>query len=56
MKCKNCGANYKTRELKCPYCNTENFIGKIWQAERSRRSWTMKMKRNKLGNSFFRLI
>ena len=35
MKCKNCGAQYKTRELKCPYCNTENIIGKIWQSERS---------------------
>lgn len=35
MKCKNCGGNYKTRELKCPYCNSENFIGRIWQTERT---------------------
>lgn len=34
MKCKNCGANYRTRELKCPYCGTENMIGKIWLIER----------------------
>lgn len=35
MKCKNCGANYRTRELKCPYCGTENVIGKIWLIERT---------------------
>lgn len=35
MKCKNCGANYKTRELKCPYCGTENIIGRIWLIERT---------------------
>lgn len=35
MKCKNCGANYKTWELKCPYCGTENVIGKIWLIERT---------------------
>lgn len=34
MKCKNCGANYRTRELKCPYCGTENVIGRIWLIER----------------------
>lgn len=34
MKCKNCGANYKTRELKCPYCGTENMVGRIWLMER----------------------
>lgn len=34
MKCKSCGADYKTRELKCPYCGTENLIGKIWLIER----------------------
>ncbi len=34
MKCKNCGADYRTRELKCPYCGTENAIGKIWLIER----------------------
>lgn len=35
MKCKNCAANYKTRELKCPYCGTENLIGKLWKVQRS---------------------
>lgn len=35
MKCKSCGANYKTRELMCPYCNTENIIGKLWKAQRT---------------------
>ena len=35
MKCKSCGANYKTRELMCPYCHTENIIGKLWKAERT---------------------
>lgn len=35
MKCKNCGADYKTRELKCPYCGTENLIGQIWLIERA---------------------
>ena len=35
MKCKNCAANYKTRELKCPYCGTENLLGRIWQVERT---------------------
>lgn len=34
MKCKSCGADYKTRELKCPYCGTENLMGKIWLIER----------------------
>lgn len=34
MKCKNCGANYRTKELKCPYCGTENVIGRIWLIER----------------------
>ena len=33
MKCKNCGANYPTRELKCPYCGTENLLGRIWMSE-----------------------
>ena len=35
MKCKNCGANYMLRELKCPYCGTENAIGRIWHAQRT---------------------
>lgn len=35
MKCKGCGAEYKARELKCPYCNRENLLGKLWQIERT---------------------
>ena len=35
MKCKSCGANYKTKELKCPYCGRVNALGLIWQKERS---------------------
>lgn len=34
MKCKNCGANYKTREVTCPYCGMENAIGKSWLKQR----------------------
>ena len=49
MKCKNCGANYKTRELKCPYCNTENLIGKIWQAERSQAELEYENEKKQLG-------
>lgn len=35
MKCKNCGAVYKTVELKCPYCNTENIVGRLWKVQKS---------------------
>ncbi len=35
MKCANCGGNYKTSELICPYCNTENAIGRMWKAQRT---------------------
>lgn len=49
MKCKNCGANYKTRELKCPYCNTENLIGKIWQTERTQAELDYEAEKKKLG-------
>lgn len=31
MKCKNCGANYRMRELRCPYCGTINPKGCIQQ-------------------------
>lgn len=36
MRCKHCGGNYKTRELVCPYCETENIIGKLWHVQRSK--------------------
>ena len=51
MKCKNCGANYKTRELKCPYCNTENLIGKVWQSERSQAELDYEEERKKVAKS-----
>lgn len=35
MKCKNCSGNYRTRELKCPYCGTPNGLGRLWQVERN---------------------
>ena len=53
MRCKNCGANYKTRELKCPYCNTENLIGKIWQAERSQAEKDYENEKKNLGKAIF---
>lgn len=34
MKCKNCGSNYPTRELRCPYCGTENKKGVLWAMRR----------------------
>ena len=51
MKCKNCGANYKTKELKCPYCNTENLIGKIWQSERSQAELDYEEEKKKVGKT-----
>ncbi len=35
MRCKNCGANYRTAELRCPYCETENLVGKFWLVRRT---------------------
>ncbi len=35
MKCKNCGADYRTVQMKCPYCGTETRLGRIWFTERS---------------------
>ena len=38
MKCKSCGANFETTELKCPFCGTDNKKGMEWtQAEKSAR-------------------
>lgn len=53
MKCKNCGANYKTRELKCPYCNTENIVGKLWQTERTQAELDYEKEKNKVGKIIF---
>ncbi len=35
MRCKNCGAHYRTMQLSCPYCDTENILGRIWQKQRT---------------------
>ena len=34
MKCKNCGANYRAKEEKCPYCGTANPRGLRWKQEK----------------------
>lgn len=49
MKCKNCGGNYKTRELKCPYCDTENLLGKVWMIERSEAELAYETKKREMG-------
>ena len=36
MKCENCGAEYRAKELKCPYCGTVNRTGLEWKAEEDR--------------------
>ncbi len=51
MKCKNCGGNYKTIELKCPFCETENLLGKIWMKERSEAEREYEQKRKDMGKS-----
>ena len=33
MKCKSCGANYKTKNLTCPYCGETNILGLHWKQE-----------------------
>lgn len=35
MKCVNCGADFQTSDLKCPYCGTQNLIGEEWKKERN---------------------
>ena len=49
MKCKNCGANYRTLELKCPYCGTVNRLGYIWRAERSEAEKEYEEKNKEIG-------
>ena len=34
MKCKKCGAHYRTRKLRCPYCGTANPKGEQWHSQR----------------------
>lgn len=49
MKCKNCGGQYKTRELMCPYCSTENLLGKMWSFQRSEAELSYEEERKKVG-------
>lgn len=49
MKCKNCGGEYKTKELKCPYCATENLLGKLWSIQRSEAEITYEKERKRVG-------
>lgn len=35
MKCTKCGGDYRTRELRCPYCGSENLLGKLWMVEKT---------------------
>lgn len=34
MNCKNCAANYLSKELKCPYCGSANTKGETWLSRR----------------------
>ncbi len=52
MQCKNCGANYKTRELMCPYCHTDNIIGKIWKAKRTEAELEYERERKAMGKKY----
>lgn len=49
MKCKNCGGQYKTRELRCPYCETENLLGKLWSVQRSEAELSYERERKAMG-------
>lgn len=49
MKCKTCGGNYKTMELRCPYCNRENFLGKIWKWERNKAEYEYEDAKRQMG-------
>lgn len=35
MKCENCGADFQTADLMCPYCGSQNVIGYEWKKERN---------------------
>lgn len=40
MKCNNCGANFQSADLECPYCGSRNVVGEEWQQERN---WAKKL-------------
>ncbi|MCR5655378.1 MAG: hypothetical protein K6G07_07050 [Lachnospiraceae bacterium] len=52
MKCKNCGGSYRTIEMKCPYCGTENRLGRIWLAQRSEAEQAYEEARKKNNKSY----
>jgi len=35
MQCKSCGGHYRLAELSCPYCGTENAVGRVWMKNRT---------------------
>ncbi|MBR3306871.1 MAG: hypothetical protein IKI75_06430 [Lachnospiraceae bacterium] len=35
MECKNCGASYRLKALRCPYCETENLLGRMLVLKRT---------------------
>ena len=49
MRCSNCGAHYRLRELACPYCGTENVLGRLWQKQRSEAEEEYEKKRREAG-------
>lgn len=51
MKCKNCAGEYRAREMICPYCGTENAIGRMWQVERSQAEKMLLQQREELGKT-----
>lgn len=48
MKCKSCGANYPSREIACPYCDTPNPRGMKWKAQRDFAQWEYQEARSEL--------
>lgn len=49
MHCKNCGAQYRARDLACPYCGTENLVGRIWMSQVTEAEVEYEMAREEAG-------
>ena len=49
MNCKNCGGEYRLRDLQCPYCGTENVIGRVWMKQRTEAELEYERKRKEAG-------
>jgi len=56
VKCKGCGANYKTKDIVCPYCGTENILGIFWNAERRKAELEYERKRKEMGKLFSKYV